>query len=63
MFLTALDIRNEGYVDENAVFSAHLKRYLTDSLKERLAFDITYRTADFCDDNICVCLFTYVIYK
>ena len=61
MLLTALDIRNKCYMNENAVFSADLKRYLTDSLQKRLALDIAYSTADFGNNNIGICLFAYII--
>lgn len=63
MFLTALDIGNESYMNKDAVLSADFKRYLTDSLKERLAFDIANRTADFRNYNIGISLFTYIVDK
>lgn len=63
MLFTALNVRNKCNMNENTVFSADFKRNLTDWLKERLAFNIAYCTADFCNYNISISLFTYIVNK
>ena len=57
MLVRAAEEGDEGNVNEKAVFASDFKRDLADSLKERLGFDITYRAADFGDDNVGVGLF------
>ena len=39
-------------MNEKGIFFSYLKRYLADSLNERLGFDITDGTTDFCYNNI-----------
>ena len=48
-------------MDEKAVFLAHLNAYLTDSLKEGLAFDIAHGTADLGDDDIRIGILTHCV--
>ena len=50
--LGSAQIWNEGNVDENNVFPSLLMLELADRLEERLAFDITHRTADFNDGDL-----------
>ena len=45
-------------MDEQRIIMADLLRYLTDRFNERLTFNIADGAADFCDDNICVGLFS-----
>ena len=53
--VAACDEGEESNVDINNVFSAYIRNYLTDSLKEGSAFNISDRTADFGYNNICGC--------
>ena len=50
-FLRSAQIRNQRYMDQNGIIMAHLMLELTDGLQERLAFDITYGTADLDDGD------------
>ena len=52
MLLTALDIRYKTYMNEKAVFLSNFNGYLSDSFKERLAFNITDSSAYLRDNNI-----------
>lgn len=42
-------------MDQNNIFCSALMLKLTDGFKERLAFNITYCTADFDDSNLSIC--------
>ena len=63
VLVRASEERNESNMNEKTVFLADLKRYLSDSLKERLTLNITDRTADLGDNYVCICLFAYSVNK
>ena len=50
-------------MDKQAVASSGLQRYLANGLQKRLGLDITGGSADFCNNDICICLFLYRIDK
>jgi len=41
-------------MDEEAVLTPHLKRYLSYSFEERLGFNVTYSAADLSDDHVSI---------
>ena len=63
MLIRASEERNKSNVNEQAVLSSYLERYLSYRLDERLGLDITDRTADLCDDDIGIGLLTNSIDK
>ena len=62
MFIRSLDVRHERDVDKAAVLSSLFYRYLTDSLKERLALDISHSSSDLHDHNVRI-LVARIIYE
>ena len=50
-FLRSTQIRNQRYMDQNGIIMAHLMLELTNGFQERLAFDVTYGTADLNDGD------------
>ncbi len=50
-------------MNKQTVVSANFVRYLSYRLKERLTFDIAYRTADFSHNHVCVGFFAYAVDK
>ena len=50
-------------MDEEAVFSSHLKRDLSGRFKEGLGLDVSYGASDLRDNDIGVGLGRYVIYE
>ena len=63
MLLACLQIRYKADVNKQAVFKSYLNAYLTDSLQERLTFNITYRSADFSNNYIGITILAYCIYE
>ena len=55
------DIRQQRYMDVERILRANFFLDLTDGFEERLAFDITYRTADFRDDHIGTVSLGYIV--
>lgn len=49
--LRSTQIRNQRYMDQNGIIMAHLMLELTNGFQERLAFDVTYGTADLNDGD------------
>ena len=63
MLAGALDIWNQGNMDKQAVFAAHLMRNLPDRFQKRLALNIAGGAADFGNDHIGIGLFAHRIDK
>ena len=63
MLARSFKIRHQSDVDVKAVINSDLTAYLTDRLKERLAFDIADRAADFGDNNVCLRGFSDAVNK
>ena len=63
VFLRAVQIRHERYVDEQAVFAPDLQRDLSHRFDERLRFDIAYGAADLGNNDVGVGMFAHVIYE
>ena len=63
MLVRATKERNKCNMNKETVFLADFERNLSYSFKERLAFNIADRTADFGYNNVCVSLFTYTVNK
>ena len=52
MFAGAFQVRNESYMDEQAVFLADFQGYLTNGFHERLGFNVADSAAYFGYDNV-----------
>ena len=57
-----IDIRHQCYVNVKYIITTYVFFHLADSFHEWQAFNITYSTADFSNNYICVILFTYAVY-
>ena len=57
MLVRAFEVRHQSNVYKQAVFTPHLKRYLTHRLDEGLTFYVAYRTAYLGDDDVRLGLF------
>lgn len=52
MFAGGFQVGNQRDVDIQSILPAYFMAHLTDSLDERLTFDVTNGTTDLCDDHI-----------
>ena len=50
-------------MDEEAVVSSHLQRYLSGRFKEGLGLDVSNGASDLRNDDVCICLGGHVIYE
>ena len=50
-------------MDEEAVLTPHLKRYLSYSFEERLGFNVTYSAADLSDDHVSIGFLADTVYE
>ena len=63
MFIRTTQERHQSYMDKQAIFLSYFQRNLSCRFQKWLGFDITNGTANFCNDNICIGLFPYLIDK
>ena len=56
-------IRNQGYMDEEAVAASRLAGHLADGFQERQGFDIAGCSPDLCDNDVRIGLFLHGIDK
>ena len=63
MLARRFQIRNQGYMDEEAVAASCLAGHLADGFQERLRLNIAGRSADLCDNDVRIGLFLHGIDK
>ena len=63
MLVRSTQKRHQSDMDEEAVLTPHLKRYLSYSFEERLGFNVTYSAADLSDDHVSIGFLADTVYE